>query len=71
MTLRLCIDLDASIAIHGAQYVGVSVRSAEDHKLRAGMDQIARDIFGAGARVKQGQVTKFHDAAFRVLRDAG
>jgi hypothetical protein len=35
------------------------------------MDKIARDVFGDGARIKQGQVTKFHDAAFHLLDQAG
>jgi hypothetical protein len=65
------VDLSACIAAGNVQYVGASVQSAEDYKLRAGMDKIARDVFGNGARVKQGQVTRFHDAAFRVLESAG
>jgi len=65
------IDLDATIAAHNVQYVGASLQSAEDYKLRAGMDKIARDVFGEGVRIKQGQVTKFHDAAFHILDQAG
>jgi hypothetical protein len=69
--LRLYSDLDASIATPGAQSTGASVQSAEDSKLRAGMDKITRDVFGNSARVKQGQASKFHDAAFRILENAG
>ncbi len=65
------VDLSGSIAAGNVQYVGTSVESAEDYKLRSAMDKIAHDIFGDDARVKPGQATKFHDAAFRILEAAG
>jgi ribosomal protein L14 len=52
-------------------YVGTSVTSAEEWHLRKKYEGIARDVFGGGVRIKNGQIVRFRDTAVRILTDAG
>lgn len=65
------IDLDAMLAKRQVSYVGTSVASAEEWHLRKKYEGIARDVFGAGVRIKPGQVMRFRDTAARILLDSG
>lgn len=65
------IDLDEMLAKRQVSYVGTSVASAEEWHLRQKYQGIARDIFGAGVRIKSGQVMRFRDTAARILMEAG
>ena len=65
------IDLDALIESREVKYVGSSVASAEEWHLRQRYQPIAQDVFGADARLKNGQVLKFRETAVRILADAG
>jgi hypothetical protein len=65
------IDLDEMLAKQQVSYVGTSVASAEEWHLRQKYQGIARDVFGDGVRIKNGQVIRFRDAAARILLDAG
>jgi hypothetical protein len=65
------IDLDAMLAKREASYVGTSVASAEEWHLRKKYEGIARDVFGEGVRIKNGQVIRFRDTAARILTNAG
>ncbi|MBI5033308.1 MAG: hypothetical protein HZB51_22540 [Chloroflexi bacterium] len=52
-------------------YVGTSVASAEEWHLRQKFQGIARDVFGDGVRIKNGQIIRFRDTAARILTNAG
>lgn len=52
-------------------YVGTSVVSAEEWHLRRKYQGLARDVFGDGVRIKNGQIIRFRDTAARILTDAG
>jgi hypothetical protein len=52
-------------------YIGTSVASAEEWHLRQKYQRIARDVFGDGVRIKDGQVIRFRDTAARILVNAG
>jgi hypothetical protein len=65
------IDLDAMLAKQKVSYVGASVASAEEWHLRQKYQGIARDVFGNGVRIKNGQIIRFRDAAARILMKAG
>jgi hypothetical protein len=65
------IDLDAMLAEHQVQYVGASVQSAGEWHLRQKYQGVVRDVFGPNARIKDGQVLKFRDAAARLLQATG
>jgi hypothetical protein len=65
------IDLDEMLATQQVSYVGTSVASAEEWHLRQKYQGIARDVFGDGVRIKNGQVIRFRDVAARILTDAG
>jgi len=52
-------------------YVGTSVASAEEWHLRQKYQGIARDVFGEGVQIKNGQVLRFRDTAARILTHAG
>ncbi len=65
------IDLDAMLAENEVKYVGASVKSAEEWRLRQKYQGVACDIFGSDARIKDGQVLKFRDATARLLHTAG
>ena len=65
------IDLDEMLATQQVSYVGTSVASAEEWHLRQKYQGIARDVFGEGVRIKNGQVIRFRDVAARILTDAG
>ena len=56
---------------HQVSYVGQSVASAEEWHLRSKFQGIARDVFGEGARIKDGQIIRFRDTAARILTEAG
>lgn len=53
------------------KYVGSSVASAEEWYLRQKYQGNARDVFGGGVRIKNGQVIRFRDTAARILNAAG
>ena len=65
------VDLDAMLASQEIKYVGSSVASAEEWRLRQKYQPIANDVFGPEVRIKNGQVIKFRDAAARILLQAG
>ena len=65
------IELDSLMASREVKYVGSSVATAEEWHLRQKYQGIAQDVFGADARIKQGQVLKFRDSAARILTQAG
>jgi len=65
------IDLDEMLATQQVSYVGSSVASAEEWHLRQKYQGIARDVFGEGVRIKNGQVIRFRDTAARILTTAG
>lgn len=65
------IDLDDMLAKRQVSYVGTSVVSAEEWHLRHKYQRIARDVFGEGVRIKDGQVIRFRDTAARILVKAG
>ena len=65
------IDLDEMLAKQQVSYVGSSVASAEEWHLRQKYQGIARDVFGDGVRIKNGQVIHFRDTAARILMAAG
>jgi hypothetical protein len=65
------IDLDDMLAKRQVSYVGTSVVSAEEWHLRHKYQRIARDVFGEGVRIKDGQVIRFRDTAARILVNAG
>jgi hypothetical protein len=65
------IDLDEMLAKREASYVGASVASAEEWHLRKKYEGIARDVFGDGVRIKNGQIIRFRDTAARILTEAG
>jgi hypothetical protein len=64
------IDLDEMLAKQQVSYVGTSVASAEEWHLRQKYQGIARDVFGDGVRIKNGQIIRFRDTAARILMDA-
>ena len=64
-------DLDAMLASQEVKYVGSSVASAEEWHLRQKYQGIARDVFGDGVRIKNGQIIRFRDTAARILAGAG
>ena len=64
-------DLDAMLASQEVKYVGSSVASAEAWHLRQKYQGIARDVFGDGVRIKNGQIIRFRDTAARILTAAG
>jgi hypothetical protein len=51
-------------------YVGWLVASAEEWHLRQKYQSIARDVFGDGVRIKNGQIIRFRDTAARILAGA-
>ncbi len=65
------IDLDEMLAKQQVSYVGTSVASAEEWHLRQKYQGIARDVFGDGVRIKNGQIIRFRDTAARILTNAG
>lgn len=65
------IDLDEMLRKQQVSYVGTSVASAEEWHLRKKFEGIARDIFGDGVRIKQGQIMRFRDTAAHILTHAG
>ncbi len=65
------IDLDEMLAKQQVSYVGTSVASAEEWHLRQKYQGIARDVFGEGVRIKNGQIIRFRDTAARILTIAG
>jgi hypothetical protein len=65
------IDLDEMLAKQRVSYVGTSVASAEDWHLRQKFQGIARDVFGDGVRIKNGQIIRFRDTAARILTNSG
>ncbi len=65
------IDLEEMLATQQVSYVGSSVASAEEWHLRQKFQGIARDVFGDGVRIKNGQIIHFRDTAARILTDAG
>jgi len=65
------IDLDEMLAKQQVSYVGTSVASAEEWHLRQKYQGIARDVFGEGVRIKNGQIIRFRDTAARILTNAG
>jgi hypothetical protein len=64
-------DLDEMLASREVKYVGSSVASAEEWHLRQKFLGIARDVFGEGVRIKDGQIIHFRDTAARLLTGAG
>jgi hypothetical protein len=64
------IGLDAGLAEQKVKYAGTSVASAEEWHLRQAYEPIAQDVFGPAARLKNGQVLRFREAAARVLQQA-
>ncbi len=64
-------DIDGMLATQEVKYVGSSVASAEEWRLRQKYQAIAHDVFGSEVRIKDGQVIKFRDAAARILMQAG
>ena len=65
------VDLDEMLRKQQVSYVGTSVASAEEWHLRQKFQGIARDVFGEGIRIKNGQIIRFRDTAARILMDAG
>jgi hypothetical protein len=65
------IDLDELLSKRQVKYVGISVASAEEWHLRQRFEGIARDVFGDGVRIRNGQIIRFRDTAARLLTDAG
>jgi hypothetical protein len=65
------IDLDDMLMKRQVSYVGTSVASAEEWHLRQKYQGIARDVFGDGVRIKNGQIIRFRDTAARILTNAG
>ena len=65
------IDLDEMLRKQQVSYVGTSVASAEECHLRKKYEGIARDVFGDGVRIKNGQIIRFRDTAARILTDLG
>ncbi len=65
------IDLDEMLSTQQVSYVGSSVASAEEWHLRRKYQGIARDVFGDGVRIKNGQIIRFRDAAARILTSVG
>lgn len=65
------IDLDEMLAKQQVSYVGTSVASAEEWHLRQKFQGIARDVFGDGVRIKNGQIIRFRDTAARILTNSG
>jgi hypothetical protein len=65
------IDLDEMLTQQKVSYVGTSVASAEEWHLRQKYQGIARDVFGDGVRIKNGQIIRFRDTAARILTNAG
>ena len=65
------IDLDEILTQQKVSYVGTSVASAEEWHLRQKYQGIARDVFGDGVRIKNGQIIRFRDTAARILTNAG
>ena len=65
------IDLDEMLTQQKVSYVGTSVTSAEEWHLRQKYQGIARDVFGDGVRIKNGQIIRFRDTAARILTNAG
>ena len=59
------------LATQQVSFVGTSVASAEEWHLRQKYQGIARDVFGEGVRIKNGQVIRFRDTAARILPTAG
>ena len=59
------------LAKQRVSYVGTSVASAEEWHLRQKFQGIARDVFGEGVRIKNGQIIRFRDTAARILTHAG
>ena len=59
------------LAKHQVSYVGASVASAEQWHLRRKFQGIARDVFGEGVRIKDGQIIRFRDTAARILTNEG
>jgi len=59
------------LAQQKVSYVGTSVASAEEWHLRQRYQGIARDVFGDGVRIKNGQIIRFRDTAARILTNAG
>ena len=59
------------LAKQQVSYVGTSVASAEEWHLRKKYEGIARDVFGDGVRINNGQVIRFRDTAARILINAG
>ena len=61
------------LAKQQVSYVGTSVASAEEWHLRQKYQGIARDVFGEGVRIKNGQIIRFRDTAARPqsVMDAG
>jgi len=64
------IDLDDMLMKRQVSYVGTSVASAEEWHLRQKYQGIARDVFGDGVRIKNGQIIRFRDTAARILTNA-
>jgi hypothetical protein len=65
------IDLDEMLRKQRVSYVGTSVNSAEEWHLRKKYEGIARDVFGDGVRIKNGQIIRFRDTAARILMEQG
>ncbi len=65
------IDLDDLLKKRQVSYVGASVASAEEWHLRQKFQGIARDLFGDGVRIKDGQIIRFRDTAARILTESG
>ena len=65
------IDLDEMLAKQQVSYVGTSVASAEEWHLRQKFQGVARDVFGDGVRIKNGQIIRFRDTAARILTNSG
>ncbi len=65
------VDFDEMLSKQQVSYVGSSVASAEEWHLRQKYQGIARDVFGDGVRIKNGQIIRFRDAAARILTNAG
>lgn len=64
------VSLDDMLKEQRVSYVGTSVTSAEEWHLRQKYQGIARDVFGDGVRIKDGQIIRFRDAAARILMNA-
>lgn len=59
------------IAEQEVKYVGTSLTSAEEWRLRSKYQPIAQDVFGAEARLRDGQAVRFREVAARLLEQAG